>query len=154
MLIFEKAVIKKYWPADDKGADDLIVRQVQMQVEAEIDESDPIRELYKNMVRGLVHLSIMDNLTGEEYQIPAVTIRPFPIKQQKITLGKGATAETVKQEFVLLTLVCRTNDDDGAAMLADLYRFFNIEVQLNFDEFRYPAAGSGTDDAGDETSPE
>ncbi|HNS73846.1 MAG TPA: hypothetical protein PKI81_10600, partial [bacterium] len=81
MLIFEKAVIKKYWPADDKGADDLIVRQVQMQVEAEIDESDQIRELYKNMVRGLVHLSIMDNLTGEEYQIPAVTIRPFTIKQ-------------------------------------------------------------------------
>ena len=154
MLIFEKAVIKKYWPADDKGADDLIVRQVQMQVEAEIDESDQIRELYKNMVRGLVHLSIMDNLTGEEYQIPAVTIRPFTIKQKKITLGKGDTEETVKQEFVLLTLVCRTNDDDGAAMLADLYRFFNIEVQLNFDEFRYPAAGSGTDDAGDETSPE
>jgi hypothetical protein len=145
MLIFEKAVIKKYWPADDKGADDLIVRQVQMQVEAEIDDSDQIRELYKNMVRGLVRLSIMDNLTGEEYEIPAVTIRPFTIKQKKITLGKGDTAETVKQEFAILTLVCRTKDDDGAAMLADLYRFFNIEVQLNFDEFRYAAGGSESD---------
>ena len=137
MLIFEKAVIKKYWPADDKGADDLIVRQVQMQVEAEIEDSDQIRELYRNMVRGLVRLSVMDNLTGEEYEIPAVTIRPFTIKQKKITIGKGDAAETVKQEYALLTLVCRTNDDEGAAMLAALYRFFNIEVQLNFDEFRH-----------------
>ena len=149
MLIFEKAAIKKYWPADDKDADDLIVRQVQMQVEAEIDDSDQIRELYKYMVRGLVHLSIMDNLTGEEYQIPAVTIRPFTIKQKKVTLGKGDTVETVKQEFVMLTLVCRTGDDDGAAMLAELYRFFNIEVQINFEEFRYPADGTGTDEAED-----
>ena len=150
MLIFEKAAIKKYWPADDKDADDLIVRQVQMQVEAEIDDSDQIRELYKYMVRGLVHLSIMDNLTGEEYQIPAVTIRPFTIKQKKVTLGKGDTVETVKQEFVMLTLVCRTGDDDGAAMLAELYRFFNIEGQINFEEFRYPADGTGTDEAEDE----
>ncbi len=146
MLIFEKAVIKKFWPADDKGADDLIVRQVQMQVEAEIEESDQVRELYKNMVRGLVRVSIMDNLTGEEYEIPAVTIRPFNIKQKKITLGKGDTAETVKQEFAMLTLVCRTKDDEGANMLAELYRFFNIEVQINFDEFRYTAGEAGEEE--------
>lgn len=135
MLIFEKAVIKKYWPSDDKGVDDLVIRQVQMQVEAEIDDSDQVRELYKNMVRGLVRLAIMDNLTGEEYEIPAVTIKPFNIKQKKVTMGKGDTAETIKQEFAMLTLVCRPRDDDGANMLAELYRFFNIEVQLNFDEF-------------------
>ncbi|HNW59376.1 MAG TPA: hypothetical protein PKI62_06865 [bacterium] len=152
MLIFEKAVIKKYWPADDKGADDLIVRQVQMQVEAEIEDSDQIRELYKNMVRGLVHLAIMDNLTGEEYELAAVTIRPFTIKQKKITLGKGETAETVKQEFAVLTLVCKAKDDDGATMLADLYRFFNIEVQLNFSEFRF--AGGGTSPADEEETAE
>lgn len=146
MLIFEKAVIKKYWPSDDKGADDLVVRQVQMQVEAEIDDSDQVRELYKNMVRGLVRLAIMDNLTGEEYEIPAVTIKPFNIKQKKVTMGKGDTAETIKQEFAMLTLVCKAKDDDGANMLAELYRFFNIEVQLNFDEFRSRAVTADEDD--------
>jgi hypothetical protein len=143
MLIFEKAVIKKYWPADDKGADDLVVRQIQMQVEAEIDDSEQVRELYKNMVRGLVRVSIMDNLTGEEYEIPAVTIKPFNIKQKKVTMGKGDAAETIKQEFAMLTLICKTVDDDGASMLAELYRFFNIEVQLNFDEFRYRPGETG-----------
>ncbi len=142
MLVFDKAVIKKYWPKDDQGEDDQVVHQVIVQAEAEIDNSDQIGELYTSMVRGLVHLSIMDNLTGEEYEIPSVTIKPFNIKQKKITLSKGDEADVVKQEFVALSLVCRARDEDGAAMLADLYRFFNIEIQLTFSPFRYENAGA------------
>jgi len=140
MLTFEKAIIKKYWPADDKGEDDVIVRQVVLQAEAAIDNGAQVGELYKNMVRGLNRVLIMDNLTGEEYQLPAVTVKPFNIKQKKIAIdGKGKDNEYVKQEYAALTLVCRAKEDDGATMLAELYRFFNIEVQLTFDEFEMAA---------------
>lgn len=139
MLTLEKAIIKKYWPADDKGEDDLIVRQVVLQAEAEIEDGAQVSELYKNMVRGLNRVLIMDSLSGEEYELPAVTLKPFNIKQKKITItGKGEENEYVKQEFAALTLVCRAKDDDGAKLLADLYHFFNIEVRLTFEEFQLP----------------
>ncbi len=142
MLVFEKAVIKRYWPKEDQGEDGQTIHQVIMQAEAEIDNSDQIGALYTDMVRGLVHLSLMDNLTGEEYEIPSVTIKPFNIKQKKVTLSKGDEADVVKQEYVALSLVCRAREDDGATMLADLYRFFNIEIQLTFSEFRYQDTGT------------
>ncbi len=136
MLTFEKAIVKKYWPAEEKGEDNLIIRQVVLQVEAEIENGLQVSELYKNMVRGLNRVLIMDNLSGEEYELPAVTIKPFNIKQKKITIGgKGEENAYVKQEYAALTLVCRADEDSGAKMLADLYRFFNIEVQLSVDEF-------------------
>ncbi|MBN2355149.1 hypothetical protein JXO59_03500 [candidate division KSB1 bacterium] len=155
MLTFEKAIIKKYWPADDKGEDDLIVRQIVLQVEAEIEDGLQVSELYKNMVRGLNRILIMDNLSGEEYELPAVTIKPFNIKQKKITIGgKGEENAYVKQEYAALTLICRADEDTGATMLAELYRFFHIEVQLTVDEFRAPEKSVGTDRINVESEPE
>jgi len=143
MFTLEKAIIKKYWPADDKGEDDLVVRQVVIQAEAEIEDGSQLSELYKNMVRGLNRLLILDNLSGEEYELAAVTLKPFNIKQKKITVGKGEENEYLKQEYAALTLVCRAPDDDGARVLAELYRFFNIEVQLTFEVFLQPKEKKG-----------
>ncbi len=138
MLVFDKAIIKKYWPADDKGEDDEIVRQLVVQVEAELDNSLQVGELFNSMVRGLVRVSFMDNLTGEEYVIAGATIKPFNVKQKKVKIGKGEDADIVKSEYAALTMVSRVEDNNGGSVLAELYRFFNIELQMTIDEFRLP----------------
>jgi hypothetical protein len=146
MLVLDKAIIKKYWPAEDKDENDQIIRQVVLQVEAELDDSKQVSELFRNMVRGLVRISVMDNLTGEEYEIPAVTIRPFNIKQKKVKLGKGEENDFVKTEYAALNLVCRAKDDDSAGMMADLYRYFNIDIRLTFNEFKAPGLNKAADE--------
>jgi hypothetical protein len=138
MLVFEKAIIKKYWPADDKGEENEIIRQLVVYVEAELSNSLQVGELFNCMVRGLVQVSFMDNLSGEEYVLPAVTIKPFNVKQKKVKIGKGEDADTVKSEFAALTMISRMEDENGGSILADLYRFFNIELQMSVDEFRVP----------------
>lgn len=135
MLIFDRAVLKKYWPADDKGDEDEIIRQVVMQMEAEVDNSMQIGELFTNMVRGLVKVVLADNLTGEEYEIKAATIKPFNVKQKKVKIGKGDDSDFVRTEFVAMNIVCRLDDERQGQMLTDLYRFFNIELQLRIEEF-------------------
>jgi len=146
MLVLDKAIIKRYWPAEDKDENDQIIHQVILQVEAELDDSKQVSELFRSMVRGLVRASVMDNLTGEEYELPAVTVRPFAIKQKKVKSGKGEENDTVKTEYAGLTLVCRPKEDDSAAMLADLYRYFNIDVRLTFDEFKSAGSKKQADD--------
>jgi hypothetical protein len=136
MLVLDKAIIKKYWPAEDKDENDQIIHQVVLQIEAEVDDSKQVGDLFRNMVRGLVHVSLMDNLTGEEYEIQAVTLKPFNIKQKKVRLNSGDQNDVVKTEYAALQLVCRSNNDDSAAMLADLYRFFQIELRLTFSDFK------------------
>ena len=56
MLVFDKAIIKKYWPADDKGEDGEIVRQLVIQADVELDNSLQVGELFNNMIRGLVRI--------------------------------------------------------------------------------------------------
>ncbi len=145
MLIFDRAVLKKYWPADDKGDDDEIIRQVVMQMEAEVDNSMQIGELFTNMVRGLVKVVLADNLTGEEYEIKAATIKPFNVKQKKVKIGKGDDSDFVRTEFVAMNIVSRLDDERQGQMLTDLYRFFNIELQLRVEEFTMPAQASGSE---------
>lgn len=135
MLTFEKAIIKKYWPADDKGNEGEIVRQLVINMDVEIDNSLQLAELFNNMIRGLVKVMVMDTLTGEEFELPAVTIKPFNVKQKKVKIGKGEEADVVKSEYAALTLVSKLPEDDGGQVLADLYRFFNIELQLSIDKF-------------------
>jgi hypothetical protein len=146
MLIFEKAIVKKYWPADDRGENEQIVRQVVIQAEVNLDNSSQVGELFNNMVRGLVRLSLMDTLTGEEYVLPAVTIKPFNVKQKQSRIGKGEASEIVRTEYAALSIVSRLTEN-GGQVLADLYRFFNIELQLTIDVIR-----AGTVRAGDETN--
>jgi hypothetical protein len=142
MLIFDRAVLKKYWPADDKGDEDEIIRQVVMQMEAEVDNSMQIGELFTNMVKGLVKVVLADNLTGEEYEIKAATIKPFNVKQKKVKIGKGDDSDFVRTEFVAMNIVSRLDDERQGQMLTDLYRFFNIELQLRIEEFTIPAQAS------------
>ncbi|MBN1561885.1 hypothetical protein JW998_16660 [candidate division KSB1 bacterium] len=136
MLKFENCMIKKFWPAEDKGEDDAIIRQLLIQAEVALDNSLQVGELYNNMVRGLVRISFLDGLTGEEYVLEAATIRPFNIKQKKVRIGKGDEADIVKSEFAALTIVARLPEDDGGAFLADLYPFFNIRIQLTIEELQ------------------
>ena len=137
MQVFEKAIIKKFWPADEKGPNDEIIRQLVIQVEVDLDNSRQVGELFNNMVRGLVRITFMDNLTGEEYILPAITIKPFNVKQRKVKIGKGEDAEVVKSEYAALQLVSAIKDNNGGSVLADLYRFFNIELQMSVEELKY-----------------
>ncbi|MBN1541097.1 hypothetical protein JW992_03055 [candidate division KSB1 bacterium] len=153
MLVFERVVLKKYWPADDKGDEDQIIRTVVLQLEAQVDNSLQVGELFNNMVRGLVRVILEDNLTGDQYVLPAVSIKPFNIKQKKIKFGKGEDADVVKSEFAGLTLTSKL-DEQGATVLADLYQFFNIELQMTIEEFHLsvPSASSssiGTEEDGE-----
>ena len=154
VLNFENCVIKKYWPADDKGEEDEIIRQLVIQAEVAIDNSLQVGELYNNMVRGLVRVLFLDNLTGEEYVLPAATIKPFNIKQKKVRVGKGDDADVVKSEFAAINIVSRIPDDNGGKILADIYQFFNIQIQLtmeSIDPYQTMApgkdSGSGKEDA-------
>jgi len=135
MLTFDKAIIKKYWPAEDKVEEE-IVRQLVIQAEAELDNSMQVGELYNHMVRGLIKVSLLDSLTGEEYVLPPVTIRPFNVKQKKVKMGTGMDAEIVKTEYAALTLVCRLKENMASQILADLYSFFNIQLQLTMTELK------------------
>ncbi|MBN2410546.1 hypothetical protein JXQ31_02565 [candidate division KSB1 bacterium] len=135
MLTLEKAIIKKYWPAEDK-VDEEIVRQLVIQAEAELDNSMQVGEIYNHMVRGLIKVSLLDSLTGEEYVLPPATIKPFNVKQKKVKTGKGMDAEIVKTEFAALTLVCRLKENKASQILADLYNFFNIQIQLTMAELQ------------------
>jgi len=135
MLVFENCVIKKYWPADDKGEDDEIIRQMVIQADVTIENSSQVGELYNNMVRGLVRVLFLDELTGEEYLLPAAGIRPFNIKQKRSKVGKGPDAESVKSEFAALTIVSRIPDDSGG-ILADLFPFFNIQVKMTLEPIK------------------
>ncbi|MDZ7372217.1 MAG: hypothetical protein ONB12_13730, partial [candidate division KSB1 bacterium] len=138
MLSFENCRIKKFWPHDDKGDEDEIIRQVMIQVDAEILNSGQVGELYNNLVRGLVRVSFLDPLTGEEYVLPAAGIRPFNIKQKKVKLGGGQ--DYVKSEFAEMTLVAKIPEDSGGALLADLYRFFGIPIRISMEELSFGAA--------------
>lgn len=146
MLVLDKVVVKRFWPADDKGEEDEIVRQVHLQIDAELDNSRQVGELFDSMVRGLVRISLVDSYTGEEYLLPAVTIKPFNVKQKKIKIGRGDETEIVKTEYASLTLVCRL-PEEGGAVLADLYKFFNIELKLSVEPFR--RGEQGPDSAGE-----
>jgi hypothetical protein len=146
MLVFDRAVLKKYWPADDKGDEEEIIRQVVMQMEAEVDNSMQIGELFTNMVRGLVKVILADNLTGEEYEIKAATIKPFNVKQKKVKIGKGDESDFVRSEFVAMNIVSRLDDERQGQMLTDLYRFFNIELQLRIEEFAMPIQTTESED--------
>ena len=136
MLTFENCIIKKYWPKDDKGEEDEIVRQLVIQAEVVVDNSRQVGELYNNMVRGLVKVMFMDVMTGEEYILPAASIQPFNIKQKKVKMGKGPDAETVKSEFAALNIITKIPDDAGGKLLADLYPYFNIQIQLTIEELQ------------------
>jgi len=146
LLVLDKVVVKRFWPADDKGEEDEIVRQVHLQIDAELDNSRQVGELFDSMVRGLVRISLVDSYTGEEYLLPAVTIKPFNVKQKKIKIGRGDETEIVKTEYASLTLVCRL-PEEGGAVLADLYKFFNIELKLSVEPFR--RGEQGPDSAGE-----
>jgi len=135
MLTFEKAIIKRYYPAEDK-VDEEIVRQLVSQVVAERDNSLQVGELYNHMVRGLIKASLLDSLTGEEYVLPPASIRPFNVKQKKVKIGKGMDAEVVQTEYAALNLVCRLKDNKAAKILEDLYCFFNIQIQLTMTELQ------------------
>ena len=135
MQVFEKAIIKRYWPSDEKGENDEIIRRVVIQTEVDLDNSKQVGELFNNMVRGLVQVTFINKNSGEEYIIPAVTIKPFNVKQRKIKLGKGDDADYVRSEFAALQLVSRLEEENGAAILGDLYRFFNIELQMSIKDF-------------------
>ncbi len=145
MLVFEKTIIKKFWPADDKGEEDEIVRQIVVQTEARVDNSLQISELYNNMVRGLVRVVFLDNVSGDSINLAAVTIKPFNIKQKKVKIGKGDQTDYVKEEYAAITMVCRMEDDSGK-MLADLYPFFNFELQMQVEEFRLSMGDSQSED--------
>ncbi|HNR68722.1 MAG TPA: hypothetical protein PKN04_12235 [bacterium] len=135
MLVFDRAILKRYWPADDKGEEGEIIRTVVVQIDAEVDNSRQVGELFNNMVRGLVRVTLEDNLTGDQYTLPAVTIKPFSIKQKKVKLGQGDDVDVVKSEFAGLTLTSKLGQD-GGTILSDLYRYFNIELQMTVEEFR------------------
>ena len=136
MLTFENCTIKKFWPAEDKGEDDAIIRQLVIQAEVGLDNSRQVGELYNNMVRGLVRILFLDSLTGEEFALDAATIKPFNIKQKKVRVGKGDDADIVKSEFAALNIVTRIPDDDDGRILADLYPFFNIQIQMTIEELK------------------
>ncbi|MBN1465727.1 hypothetical protein JXA02_08210 [candidate division KSB1 bacterium] len=145
MLTFENCTIIKFWPAEDKGEEETIVRQLLIQAEVALDNSLQVGELYNNMVRGLVRISFMDSLTGEEYILNAATLRPFNIKQKKTRVGKGDDADMVKSEFAALTIATRIPEDDGGTFLAALYPFFNIRVQMTIEELQPLAAAKKLD---------
>ncbi|RPH92658.1 MAG: hypothetical protein EHM72_17130 [Calditrichaeota bacterium] len=134
MLTLENCIIKKYWPKDDKGEEDEIIRQLVIQAEAALESSSQVSELYNNMVRGLVQILFLDSLTGEEFMLPAATIKPFNIKQKKVKLSGGDENDYVKSEYAALTIVTKIPDTNGGAMLADLYQFFNIPIQMTVKE--------------------
>lgn len=136
MLTLENCTIKKYWPAEEKGEEEMIIRQLVIQAEVAIDNSRQVGELFNNMVRGLVRILFLDNLTGEEFVLETATIKPFNIKQKKVRIGKGEDADIVKSEFAALTIVSRIPDEDGGHILADLYPFFNIQIQISIEELQ------------------
>ena len=88
------------------------------------------------MVRGLVRISLIDSLTGEEFVLQGATIKPFNIKQKKVRIGKGEEADIVKSEFAALNIVARLPEDDGGSLLAELYQFFNIQIVMNMEELQ------------------
>ncbi len=133
-MTFETCLIKKFWPAEDKGDEDEIIRQLVIQAEISLDNSRQVGELYNNMVRGLVRVLFLDSLTGEELILPAAAIKPFNIKQKKVRVGKGEDADVVKSEFAALNIVTRIPDDNEGRLLADLYPFFNIEIQMSIEQ--------------------
>jgi hypothetical protein len=149
MLTLENCLIKKYWPKDDKGEEDEIIRQLVIQVDAALDNSTQVSELYNNMVRGLVRILFLDNLTGEEYVLAAATIKPFNIKQKKVKISGGDETDYVKSEFAALSIVTKIPEKNGGDMLAELYPFFGIPVQMTIEElelFSQAAKGASFDD--------
>ncbi len=135
-MTFKTCLIKKFWPAEDKGDEDEIIRQLVIQAEVALDNSRQVGELYNNMVRGLVRILFLDSLTGEELVLNAATIKPFNIKQKKVRVGKGEDADVVKSEFAALNIVTRIPDDNEGRLLAELYPFFNIEIQMTIEELK------------------
>ena len=149
MLTLENCLIKKYWPKDDKGEEDEIIRQLVIQVDAALDNSAQVSELYNDMVRGLVRILFLDNLTGEEYVLAAATIKPFNIKQKKVKLSGGDETDYVKSEFAALSIVTKIPEKNGGIMLAELYPFFGIPVQMTIEElelFSQAVKGASFDD--------
>ena len=149
MLTLENCLIKKYWPKDDKGEEDEIIRQLVIQVDAALDNSTQVSELYNDMVRGLVRILFLDNLTGEEYVLAAATIKPFNIKQKKVKLSGGDETDYVKSEFAALSIVTKIPEKNGGIMLAELYPFFGIPVQMTIEElelFSQAVKGASFDD--------
>ncbi|MDZ7725075.1 MAG: hypothetical protein U5R06_20230 [candidate division KSB1 bacterium] len=136
MLTFENCIIKKFWPKDEKGDEDEIIRQLHLQAEVILDNSVQVGELFNNMVRGLVRITFLDTLSGEEYILPAATIKPFNVKQKKVKVGKGDDADVVKTEYAALTIVTKIDNEKGGALLADIYQFFNIEIQINIEQLQ------------------
>jgi|GEM_PF-502244 len=156
MLTFENAVIKKFWPKDEKGDEDEIIRQVNIQSEVELDNSIQVGELYNNMVRGLVRVTLLDTLSGEEYILPAASIKPFNIKQKKVKIGKGDEAETVKSEYAAINIVTKIDEEKGGQLLADIYRYFNFQIQMTFEElkpFEHAQESSENSEASDDSIP-
>lgn len=136
MLTFDNCIIKKFWPKDEKGDQDEIIRQLHLQVEATLDNSVQVGELFNNMIRGLVRINFLDTLSGEEYTLPAATIKPFNVKQKKVKMGKGDDTDIIKTEYAALTIVTKINDKNGGQLLADIYRFFNFEIQMTIEQLQ------------------
>lgn len=136
MLTFENCIIKKYWPKDDKGDEDEIIRQLYLQAEVTLDNSSQVGELFNNMVRGLVRITFLDTLSGEEYILPSATIKPFNVKQKNVKIGNGNEKDIVKTEYAALTIVTKMEDEKGGQLLADIYQFFNFEIQMTIEQLQ------------------
>ena len=132
MQVFENTIIKKFWPADDKGPDKEMIRQVYIQCEAELDNNRQVSELFDGMVKGLIKITFEEPETGNLLILPGVTVKPFNIKQKNIKLNKGDEEDIVRTEFAALTLVSRMEDGQ---VLQELLQLFNVNVKMTIDDF-------------------
>lgn len=139
---FENSIIKKYWPAEDKNSDGDILPLLQIQVEAELDNSLQVGHLFTSMVKGLVTVTFTHRDTGEAITLPPAQIKPFNVKQKKIKIGKGDDAAVVLVEYAQMTLVTQL-DADGELLKA-LYPIFNRTVAMQIEDVQPDAAAART----------
>lgn len=136
VMTFENAIIKKYWPAEDKNPDGDLIPLLHIQIEAELDNSLQVGHLFNSMVKGLVTINFVHQETGESVTLPAGTIKPFNVKQKKIKIGKGEDAAVVLVELAQMTVVTQL-DADGELM-KELYPIFNRQIEMRVDDFKDP----------------
>jgi len=133
MQVFESTIIKKFWPAEDKVKDsDDVIRQVVIQCEAELENNLQVGELFDSMVKGLVRVTFEDPESGESLSIPAITVKPFNVKQKKVKMSSGDEQDIVRTEYAALTMVSKLED---GALLLELLKLFNINVIMTIEEF-------------------
>lgn len=145
-MTFENAIIKKYWPAEDKNPDGDIIPLLHIQIEAELDNSLQVGHLFTSMVKGLVTINFVHQETGESVTLPAGTIKPFNVKQKKTKIGKGEDAAVVLVEFAQMTIVTQL-DADGELM-KKLYPIFNRQIEMRVEDFKDPKYADAFDKPG------